>query len=259
EGVLPGAGRVEPGGRHEDRRVDASRAADAAGLRVFDRDRGRDHRRRTRFVPRDAPGDARHRGGPCGARRTRRAGQRGSAHGRRRVAPGRTPGARGLRLVRGLLGSGRQHVGAAGARLERGVTGSGRAVVSDDRGEFVERIDGHRRDLHVHCYRMLASFDEAEDAVQETLLRAWRSRATFAEESLRAWLYRIATNVCLDAIRARARRPGSIRSFAEVPWLQPYPDRLLDEVASTEDEPDAVAVSRETVELAFLAALQVLP
>jgi RNA polymerase sigma-70 factor (ECF subfamily) len=146
--------------------------------------------------------------------------------------------------------------------VERRVTDAARAAATwstDDRGEFVERIERHRRELHIHCYRMLASFDEAEDAVQEALLRAWRSRATFAEESLRAWLYRIATNVCLDAIRARSRRVGDIRSFAEVPWLQPYPDRLLDEIAATDEEPDAVAVSRETIELAFLAALQVLP
>ncbi|MDQ1739258.1 MAG: hypothetical protein QOE53_910, partial [Pseudonocardiales bacterium] len=76
---------------------------------------------------------------------------------------------------------------------------------------------------------------------------------------VRAWLYRIATNVCLDVIRAKARQLPRLRSMAEVGWLQPYPDRLLDEVAAAEDEPDAVAVRRETIELAFLAALQVLP
>jgi RNA polymerase sigma-70 factor (ECF subfamily) len=106
---------------------------------------------------------------------------------------------------------------------------------------------------------MLASFDEAEDAVQETYLRAWRSRESFDGDLVRAWLYRIATNVCLDMIRAKSRRVPELRSFAEVSWLQPYPDRLLDEVASAADEPDAVAVARETIELAFLAALQVLP
>jgi RNA polymerase sigma-70 factor (ECF subfamily) len=138
------------------------------------------------------------------------------------------------------------------------VHGSGMAagVAGDD---FAERVEAHRRELHVHCYRMLASFDEAEDAVQETLLRAWRARDEFEGTALRAWLYRIATNVCLDAIRARSRRAPGARSFAEVPWLQPYPDRLLDEIAATDDEPDVVAVSRETIELAFLAALQVLP
>ncbi|MEA2589795.1 MAG: hypothetical protein QOH66_2722 [Actinomycetota bacterium] len=118
----------------------------------------------------------------------------------------------------------------------------------------------HRRELHVHCYRMLASFDEAEDAVQKTFLRAWRNRERFEGDSLlRAWLYRVATNVCLDMIRSRSRRVPQLQSFAEVPWLQPYPDRLLDEMAPTDDQPDTVAVARETIELAFLAAMQVLP
>lgn len=107
---------------------------------------------------------------------------------------------------------------------------------------------------------MLASFEEAEDAVQETYLRAWRSRDTFDGSSLlRAWLYRIATNVCLDMIRARLRRAPTGGSFAETPWLQPYPDRLLDEIAPSADQPDAVAVERETIELAFLTAMQLLP
>jgi RNA polymerase sigma-70 factor (ECF subfamily) len=107
---------------------------------------------------------------------------------------------------------------------------------------------------------MLASFDEAEDAVQETFLRAWRNRDTFEGDDLfRAWLYRIATNVCLDVLRRRTRRGVDLHSNADIPWLQPYPDRLLDEVASGDQEPDAVAVARETIELAFLAALQVLP
>ena len=118
----------------------------------------------------------------------------------------------------------------------------------------------HRRELHVHCYRMLASFDDAEDAVQETLLRAWRSRDTLeAEQSARAWLYKIATNVCINLTRSRSRRLAHLCSFAEVSWLQPYPDRLLDEVAPAHEQPDTMAVSRETIELAFLAALQVLP
>jgi RNA polymerase sigma-70 factor (TIGR02960 family) len=125
-----------------------------------------------------------------------------------------------------------------------------------DEPAFEQLAQRHRRELHVHCYRMLASFDEAEDAVQETLLRAWRARDRFDGSALaRAWLYRIATNVCLNVIRARTR----LTSFADVSWLQPYPDRLLDEIAPTEQQPDAVAVARETIELAFLAALQVLP
>ncbi len=133
-------------------------------------------------------------------------------------------------------------------------------MIGGDEADFAGLAERHRRELHVHCYRMLASFDEAEDAVQETFLRAWRARESFAGGALvRAWLYRIATNVCLDAIRRRARRVSAAERFVEVPWLQPYPDRLLDQVARSEDEPDAVVVERETISLAFLAALQVLP
>jgi len=134
------------------------------------------------------------------------------------------------------------------------------SVFAGGESAFAALTERYRRELHVHCYRMLASFDEAEDAVQETFLRAWRARDTFDGSSMvRAWLYRIATNVCLDALRRSARRLTSYHSFAEVPWLSPYPDRLLDEVAPADDEPDAVVVERETIELAFLAALQVLP
>ena len=130
----------------------------------------------------------------------------------------------------------------------------------DGESTFVALTERHRRELHVHCYRMLASFDEAEDAVQETFLRAWRSRDSFDGSSLlRAWLYHIATNVCLDMLRRSSRRLTTLHSFAEVPWLQPYPDRLLDEVAPSDDQPEAVVVERETIELAFLAALQILP
>ena len=124
---------------------------------------------------------------------------------------------------------------------------------------FAELAERHRRELHVHCYRMLASFEEAEDAVQETLLRAWRSRESFEGSLLRAWLYKIATNVCLDMLRRSSRRLATMHNFSEVPWLQPYPDALLDEVAPSDDQPDAVIVERETIELAFLAAMQVLP
>src|SRR5260370_35222291 len=107
---------------------------------------------------------------------------------------------------------------------------------------------------------MLGCLDEADDAVQETFLRAWRHRERFEGESLlRAWLYRIATNVCLDMIRARSRRVPEFHSFAEVSWLQPYPDRLLDEVAPAEDQPHAVVGAREALALAFLAGLQGLP
>ena len=134
------------------------------------------------------------------------------------------------------------------------------AAIAGDESAFAELTERHRRALHVHCYRMLASFDDAEDAVQESFLRAWRSRDSFDGSSLfRAWLYRIATNVCLDMLRRSARRLPAMHSFAEVPWLQPYPDRMLDEVASSDEEPQSVAIERETIELAFLAAMQVLP
>jgi RNA polymerase sigma-70 factor (TIGR02960 family) len=129
-----------------------------------------------------------------------------------------------------------------------------------DERAFEALAQRHRRELHVHCYRMLASFDDAEDAVQEAFLRAWRSRESLEPDTMfRAWLYRIATNVCLDMIRSRSRRAREARSFAEVPWLQPYPDALLDEIPAQDELPDAVVVARETIELAFLAALQVLP
>ena len=130
----------------------------------------------------------------------------------------------------------------------------------EDEAAFAGVLERHRRELHVHCYRMLGSFEEAEDLVQETFLRAWRSRDSFrGGPGFRAWLYRIATNASLDAIRRSSRRVDSLSSFAEVPWLQPYPDRLLDEVAPTDAEPDAVVVARETIELTFLAVIQLLP
>jgi RNA polymerase sigma-70 factor (TIGR02960 family) len=124
--------------------------------------------------------------------------------------------------------------------------------------EIQDLFERHRRELHVHCYRMLASFTDADDAVQETFLRAWRHRDDFAPgTNARAWLYRIATNACLDAIRRSNRRPPSASS--EVSWLQPYPDRLLDQVAPPDEQPDAVVVARETIELAYLTAIQMLP
>ena len=134
------------------------------------------------------------------------------------------------------------------------------SAFADDAATFTEITQRHRRELHVHCYRMLASYDEAEDAVQETFLRAWRAREGFDGSTLvRAWLYRIATNVCLDQLRRRSRQATAASSYAEIPWLTPYPDRLLDEVGTPEDQPEAAAVERETIELAFLAAMQVLP
>jgi RNA polymerase sigma-70 factor (TIGR02960 family) len=128
------------------------------------------------------------------------------------------------------------------------------AALAGDEAAFGRLTARYRRELHVHCYRMLASFDDAEDVVQETFLRAWNRREDFdGREHFRAWLYRIATNACIDALRKRARQPVRAQSFAEVPWLQPYPDPLLDEAT------DDVVTQRETIELAFVAALQSLP
>jgi RNA polymerase sigma-70 factor (ECF subfamily) len=126
--------------------------------------------------------------------------------------------------------------------------------------EFAQRVERHRRELHVHCYRMVGSFTQAEDLVQETMLKAWRRRDDVREgDNLRAWLYRIATNTCLDHIKAAGRRVPSLTSFRDVPWLEPYPDRLLAEAAPPGEEPHARAVARETIELAFLAVIQLLP
>jgi RNA polymerase sigma-70 factor, ECF subfamily len=130
-------------------------------------------------------------------------------------------------------------------------------------------VERYRRELQVHCYRMLGSFEDAEDMVQETLLRAWRGRASFqGRSSFRAWLYRIATNACLDALQRRPPRvlPPQVAAAgdprvppqpqADLPWLQPYPDRLLEGIAPSDTEPDAALVAKETIELAFLVAIQ---
>ena len=137
---------------------------------------------------------------------------------------------------------------------------SATSTTAGDEAAFGELVQRHRRELHLHCYRMTGSFDEAEDLVQETFLRAWRKRDSFeGGPGFRAWLYRIATNACLDALRSSRRRPSTVQSFAEVPWLQPYPDRLLDELAPSDTQPDAVVVARETIELTYLAVIQLLP
>lgn len=140
-----------------------------------------------------------------------------------------------------------------------------------DAEAFAAVTEPYRRQLQVHCYRMLGSVDDAEDLVQETLLRAWRARESFEGRSLvRTWLYRIATNACLNVLERAPRRvlpqdvaPAITASTdptqaldspawaPEIPWLQPYPDSLLD--------PQEEVVRRETIELTFLAALQHLP
>lgn len=139
------------------------------------------------------------------------------------------------------------------------------AAQAGDEAEFGRLAQRYRPELQAHCYRMLGSVDESQDLVQETYLRAWRYRTSYQGRStFRAWLYRIATNVCLDALSRHA--PARQQAIGEaaapavaVPWLRPYPDRALEMLKSGELEPDAAAVSRETLELAFIAALQYLP
>ena len=147
------------------------------------------------------------------------------------------------------------------------------AVRSGDESTFGAITEQYRRQLHVHCYRMTGSFDDADDLVQETLLRAWRSRASFeGRSSFRNWLYRIATNACLNALERSPRRitapdvapatadPRATPKWApELPWLQPYPDQLLEPAAPHDAEPEAVVAARETIQLVYLAAIQHLP
>lgn len=144
---------------------------------------------------------------------------------------------------------------------------SGTDVSSVGREAVTCLVQRHERELKVHCYRMLASVEDAEDMVQETFLRAWDKRASCRQVSaLRAWLYRIATNVCLDFLRRRPERrvvtqvrDGAVPLPVSVRWLQPLPDEHAGQAVAREATPDDVVVRRETVELAFLAALQHLP
>src|SRR5512133_1291703 len=138
-----------------------------------------------------------------------------------------------------------------------------------DEAAYLRLVEAHRRELHAHCYRMLGSVQDAEDALQEALLRAWRGLPKFeGRSSLRSWLYRIATNACLTAIERRPKRvlplehgpatdPASEIGppLVETVWVEPYPDEGLEELAAPEARYDA----RESVELAFIAALQHLP
>lgn len=138
-----------------------------------------------------------------------------------------------------------------------------------NRDAFERLIENHVRELHLHCYRMLGSLHDAEDLVQETLLRAWRSIGRFeSRSSVRTWLYRIATNACLNALAERPRRalPSGLvpasgpfdpprQPILEPVWLEPYPDRMLEEL----EDPATRYARRETIELAFLAAIHLLP
>ncbi|MBG0564753.1 sigma-70 family RNA polymerase sigma factor [Actinoplanes aureus] len=138
---------------------------------------------------------------------------------------------------------------------------------------FSDLVEPYRHELQVHCYRILGSVQDAEDVLQETLLAAWRGFDGYeGRASLRTWLYRIATNRCLNALRDGARRPREQVAYpAEVPmpepsrrpaepsWLEPYPDVLLDQIADHRPGPEARYELRESVSLAFLIALQQLP
>jgi len=137
-----------------------------------------------------------------------------------------------------------------------------------DQDAFGELVDPHRHELQAHCYRILGSVQDAEDVVQETLLAAWRGLEGFeGRSSVRAWLYRIATNRCLNALRDSGRRPPPDRPsgrpeptrWGEPVWIEPYPDVLLEGIADIVPGPEARYESRETIELAFIAALQHLP
>src|SRR3954452_19028379 len=147
--------------------------------------------------------------------------------------------------------------------ITRAGTGAGDA--------FRELTEPHRRELQVHCYRMLGSFQDAEDALQDTLLAAWRGLGGFeGRASIRTWLYRIATNRCLNALRSASRRPAKEGDtpevdppepthLGEVVWLEPYPDALLGGAIDVPLGPEARYEQTEAISLAFVTALQALP
>jgi len=152
---------------------------------------------------------------------------------------------------------------AAGDLIGRARAGDGDA--------FKELTEPYRRELHVHCYRMLGSFQDAEDALQDTLLAAWQGLGGFeGRASLRTWLYRIATNRCLNALRSASRRPAKEwdiprveppepTRLGEVVWLEPYPDALFEGGPGEPPGPEARYEQAEAISLAFVTALQLLP
>jgi RNA polymerase sigma-70 factor (TIGR02960 family) len=140
-----------------------------------------------------------------------------------------------------------------------------------DGDAFRELTEPHRRELQVHCYRMLGSFQDAEDALQDTLLTAWKGLGGFeGRASMRTWLYRIATNRCLNVLRSAKRRPAQMwdmpemeppepTRLGEVVWLEPYPDALLQGAIDVPPGPEARYEQAEAISLAFVTALQILP
>jgi RNA polymerase sigma-70 factor (TIGR02960 family) len=141
-----------------------------------------------------------------------------------------------------------------------------------DHNAFRDLVQGHSRELQVHCYRILGSLQDAEDAVQETLVSAWRNLGEFGQRSsLRTWLYQIATNRCLSMLRADSRRPRIAPPLPEAtlpepagagdapPWLEPYPDVLLDNLVDQHPGPEARYETAEAISLAFITAMQLLP
>ena len=141
-----------------------------------------------------------------------------------------------------------------------------------DHNAFRDLVQGHSRELQVHCYRILGSVQDAEDALQETLVSAWRNLGEFGQRSsLRTWLYKIATNRCLSMLRADSRRPRIAPPLPDAalpepagvgdapPWLEPYPDVLLDHLVDQRPGPEARYETTEAISLAFITALQLLP
>jgi RNA polymerase sigma-70 factor (TIGR02960 family) len=140
-----------------------------------------------------------------------------------------------------------------------------------DGDAFRTLVEPHRRELQVHCYRMLGSLQAAEDVFQETMLAAWHGLEAYeGRASIRGWLYRIATNRCLNAHRSIRRRPAmewktpefqppEPTRLGEVAWLEPYPDALVDDAVGVTPGPDGLCERRESISLAFMRALQVLP
>ena len=146
-----------------------------------------------------------------------------------------------------------------------------RARAGDDNA-FRDLVEGHSHELQVHCYRILGSLQDSEDALQETLVSAWRNLGEFDQRSsLRTWLYKIATNRCLSMLRAASRRPRIVPPLPEAPlleptgagdappWLEPYPDVLLDHLVDQRPGPEARYETAEAISLAFITALQLLP